>query len=644
MTIAEVQRVAVRRNTLRMACWFALLSIPAAIAAYYRIFLSFSGWDDEGMDLSMVRQHLGGAKLFQEVFSPYGPVYYLYNWVLHSVLGVALSHNAVRITSAVVVLGCALGCAWIAWRYTNSLAAATIAHLAVFRGLQFFGNEPGHPQELCLILMLGLVASGILAGNPRWKLEGLAAAGSLAACLMLIKVNLGIFAAMSVALAIVFQGPAGRLTRMARIAAAAAAIASPYLLMRSHLDDAAGQAYCFIATVSVGAMIAGRLGRRWEGWFSTGDCMAAAGSFAVTIGGALAVLAIQGVPLAQVWYMLVLKHLRMSVQQHLYYLSIDLGWGWTLRPWMAWALGGVCAAVWFARARQSDTGSAVRWLGQAQFLLGSLGVMAAFAFPKVLVALVTPYCWLLLYPPDQSDGIEGHARMLLCTLTPLQVLLAYPMAGSQSYFVRILLMLVAVIALFDGLRALQATGEWCAAVRRLSGPVTKIVLVCAGLAYPLLAIRAKAAYAAMEPLGLPGAERIHLEKKAAAEYQWLVRNLSRNCDTFVGLPGMASLYIWSGKPLPGPVHQAPGGLSLDNWMLTHSAEEQQVIVDDLDRHPDACAVYTPRGVYFWYQKTPDLSSSPLATYIFTRFKTVDRMGDYQFMIRKERQWDTARNR
>jgi hypothetical protein len=40
---------------------------------------------------------------------------------------------------------------------------------------------------------------------------------------------------------------------------------------------------------------------------------------------------------------------------------------------------------------------------------------------------------------------------------------------------------------------------------------------------------------------------------------------------------------------------------------------------------------------FWNRANLDLRTSPLANYILTHFKTVDRTGDYQFMIRSERQ-------
>jgi hypothetical protein len=161
-------------------------------------------------------------------------------------------------------------------------------------------------------------------------------------------------------------------------------------------------------------------------------------------------------------------------------------------------------------------------------------------------------------------------------------------------------------------------------------------LVAVALAYPVLAYRAIQFYHSLTPLDIPGAERIHLEKEEAEDYQWLVTRLRQNCDTFVGLPGIPSLYFWTGKPLPGPAHKPPGPLNLDAWILTYSDDEQQAVVDDLSRYPDACAIYHASGLDSWNKGKLDFSGRPLVNYIFTHFKTIGRTGDYQFMIRNER--------
>src|ERR1035438_10540899 len=207
MTRSGMKRFLALPSAIRTAAWLTILTVPAAVAAYYRIFSGFSEWDDEGTMMMTMRQYLTGARLYEEINTGYGPVYYFYNWLVRSATGSVLDHNAVRITSAAVTVGCALICAWMVLRLTESLAAASVTHLLVFRVLAFFGTEPGHPQELCLVLLLGLTASGILAAKPRTRWLAMAAAGSLAAALTLVKINIGIFAILAVALTVLFQAP-----------------------------------------------------------------------------------------------------------------------------------------------------------------------------------------------------------------------------------------------------------------------------------------------------------------------------------------------------------------------------------------------------------------------------------------------------
>ena len=151
-----------------------------------------------------VKQYLDGLKLYDQFWSGYGPVYYFYNWLLRSITGTPVTHDVVRISALLPWLVTSLVCAWIILRVTDSLVLATLAHLLTLYSLQFFAVEPGHPQELCILLLVCFVASGISIGQKRHFLSN-HSLGALPAALLLIKVNLGIFAILAIGLSLSFH-------------------------------------------------------------------------------------------------------------------------------------------------------------------------------------------------------------------------------------------------------------------------------------------------------------------------------------------------------------------------------------------------------------------------------------------------------
>ena len=151
--------------------WSVFLTALASVPAYYRMFTGFSSWDDQGALMVTVKQYLGGMKLYNQISVPYGPVYYFYNHALRTLSGTPLTHDVVRMSSLIPWLLTAFVCAWIGFRFTGSLILSSATHLLVFLTLSsFFQNEPGHPQELCILLLVCLVAAGIIASIPRRRI------------------------------------------------------------------------------------------------------------------------------------------------------------------------------------------------------------------------------------------------------------------------------------------------------------------------------------------------------------------------------------------------------------------------------------------------------------------------------------------
>jgi hypothetical protein len=207
-------------------------------------------------------------------------------------------------------------------------------------------------------------------------------------------------------------------------------------------------------------------------------------------------------------------------------------------------------------------------------------------------------------------------------------------------FLQALLVVVGAVSCGDFLRAPAIRLRLDPLRPALRASVAGVLLLVA-LYYAHEAFRSRRYYLSLTPLALPGAERIRVPADQARTYQWLVRNLKQSCDGFVGYPEMPSLHLWSGVPSPGPLHEPPGPLNGDAWMLVLTREQQEIIVKDFSRFSNPCVVYIPKLVTFWNKGRQDWSDLPLVKYIQQHFKTAGETDGYYFLIRNERQLATA---
>lgn len=624
------------------ALWFVFLSALASVPAYYHMFTGFSYWDDEGALLVTVKEYLGGLTLYNRI-PGYGPVYYFYNWTLRTLSATAVTHDATRMSSLLPWLLTALVCAWIVFRLTGSLTLSSVAHFLVFFTLSFFCNEPGHPQELCILLLVCIPAAGIMVSIPRCRWFGIILLGVLPATLAMIKVNIGAYAFLATSLAILAHSPKTKLSRLSIIAIGAACVFCPAILMRAHLGDPSARLFAVLVTSAVIAVLLVLFRVSRTCCFSFRDSLVTSFAFVSTLIAIIFVLKAQGVSLDRAFHAVLLNSLTYYVFRGSWYIQIPFA-----RGWYFCIISGLLLAGYFSfgapKKERRETQLAVLKLVLA-LLTAILFLFKIFlalflirGWPSQLVPsffffLLLPFCWLVLYAPPES-GSESHSfpRTLLCIVTVLQALYAYPIAGSQFTFVQVLPVIVAVICLCDYL-AWQRKKMLSLSPIVLRA-VVPVLLLCVVASYIAIAHIVRREYDSLASLQLPGSGRIHIQEAQAQDYRWLVQALDHDCDIFVGLPEVPSLHMWTGKdPLQG--------MEMDDWMLGSSPQQQLAVSTVLSKHPNACAIYNPDLVKFWDPRGELEPASPLVRYLFANFKVVGRTGQFFFLVRNERSLSVA---
>ena len=91
------------------------------------------------------------------------------------------------------------------------------------------------------------------------------------------------------------------------------------------------------------------------------------------------------------------------------------------------------------------------------------------------------------------------------------------------------------------------------------------------------------------------------------------------------MPGLPSLYLWSGRRGPSQI---------DPWMFSLDAAQQQSVVSQIRNEQGLCAVKSPAVVDFWAlgRRVP---RRPLVVYIDSAFEPVATYGIYELLKRPQ---------
>ena len=516
----------------------------AGVYAFSITFSQFASYDDQGTMMVCIRGYLEGHPLYDSVRLMYGPFYFIYEAMLHTLTSLPVTHDVTGIICIIHWLGAAGVLALAGGLMTRSAVMGVFIFMQATIHLQHVAREPGHPQEL-VILALALAVLVVATGSQRrWTLALL---GTIGAALVFTKINVGAFFGVALLMALSSYAPFLQARPGLFWGLLLMCGSLPFLLIREHLGEAWVRDCGSV--VSAGVMAAGAFtytlaGERRLGfcaWLQTGIPFGV-----VSVLLMLAVLA-NGTSLSGMVDSTVRVAASLPGNTHFSLIIPNGAWS------AATALLTAVVALRF-RASWQRFNLAIAALKGCYGLLGSALFLGE---TRIQLGYLLPWFWLVLIQvPKNSRGqpADLFPRAVLCLLAAWQGLQAYPVPYTQVSVATFLAVLAYSICLHDALAALAAAPRVNDCLRLLT-PRTALRLhglVLGGLLllFVVQSLWRWADYASVPPLRLRGANYLRLPAPQAEAYLTLVRYLERECDTFIATPLLNSLYLWTNKRPP----------------------------------------------------------------------------------------------
>jgi hypothetical protein len=611
---------------------FAAVTFVTCLIAHPRMYSIFMAYDDEGYMLTALQGYIDHGQLYDEVFTQYGPFYYEAWGGLFSLFGIPVDHDAGRAVTMVTWVVSALAIGLATARISGSVLLGLGTQMLVFSAIGVVANEPMHPgATVCLLLAAIIAISCFVRDRP--SPMSVALLGATVAALTLVKINVGLFAFASVALAAAASYPAILDRRWARPLVEAAFVAMPFVLLAGKFDEGWPRRYAVHATAAALALVivlrARRPLRRANeelGWLL--------GGFLVLGLVSCATIVATGTSLEGLVQGLLRQPLRQSDA-----FTIPLQLDSRVYGLDLIALGAAAAYWYVSRRRGPEPGPG--WLALTS--LFSLGVGLAMAlsvwgkglpfdtgdFAGYQFALLG-FAWVALLRPDADRRADVSFPLLLLPLLAVpQALHAFPVAGSQTLYATFLLVPVGAICIANGARGILAALPAGAERQALVG-VAACVVVVAGylvvnstLREPLKPTRD--GYEANVSLRLPGSETIHLPAEEAERYEEIATAIDRNCASLIMLPGMNSFYFWTEI-------EPPTGYTATGWPTLFDDEHQRQVITDIDPIENLCLLRNLPYAAGWGNGT--IPEGPLVRYLEQGFDPIGRWDDYELLRRE----------
>lgn len=617
--------------------WTVLVGLTLFLSIEY-VWLYATSRDiawDEGYLMITMRGFIDGHILYDEVFTQYGPTYYLLRAPIFTLFGLSLDHDSTRLLGMATWMAAAILLAIGVWRSTGTVFLCWFAFLQAIIHLSTIANEPGHPQEIVVLLLMGIFC--MVAKAPISRLAwGFVAV--LVALLTTTKVNVGVFALTG--LAAYWLSTTRRLSPKLAWLVVGAAVAMPFALMRQHLDELWAFTYAVAAAVAIGPVVAAMLDRdRRAGTDSRFGIIGFSLVLVLATGVVLAATLSAGTSASGLLQGLIVAPLQLP---DVFSMPIDAS-GWALANAF---LSLLCAAgvKRFAHTHRSAEG----WIVGLKLGYGAMGSLVLVASLEAQLFYLAPWLWVVLVPLAASPGEPERAtdatpRFVVCVIAAFELLQAYPVAGSQVAWATLLLVATYAFCLHDAARFLTrqvGLPAWGPRSTDESGPAPSrnavqgdapetmsrlrplgvlgcVVLLWAYSSLWLELPKLREHFATLTPLNLPGASLVRLEPHHVALYQGLTAYLTENSDGFVTYPGYHSLYFWTGM-------NPPTQYNVTVWNLL-SDVQQAAIVTAMRNYRRPRIVLTRDYLGQWEQESPD-SLRPFAKFVLAEYEPVGMIG------------------
>lgn len=381
--------------------------------------------------LIALKSFIGHGSLYDDVFTQYGPFYYEAWGGLFSLFGIPVTHDAGRTVTMIVWLLASLTLGLSTIAMTRSVVLGVAVEILVFSGIGSLTNEPMHPGGMTCLLLAALTAISCAVGAGVSK-RATAALGGAVAALILVKVNVGVFALAALALAWVVSYGALADRRWPRPLVEAGFVLIPIALMTEKLGEAWARHYAAHVAIAALAVVIALRARSADRRPAEELRRLVGGLVGVALAVCLAIIALGTSPAGLVEGM---------VTQPLHQAdALTIPWSLPNEMYVfdLLAMAGALAYWWVVRRAESrpppaavaivSSLSVLIGVAMALSVVGKTVVFGNFTYASYQLDLMA-FAWVALIPAPGGRGRGAFARLLLPPLAVLQALHAYPVAA-----------------------------------------------------------------------------------------------------------------------------------------------------------------------------------------------------------------------